>query len=894
MGTSTVRLIDGGTYGDGLMFKITTAGAFTTLPTFNGNNGMHPVGGLVQGSDGNFYGTAYEGGAYGYGTVFRMTAGGALTTLVSFDNTDGGYPSPVLVQGSDGNFYGTTEEGGKNGLGTVFKMTPTGIFTSLYSFSGGSDGAIPVAGLIQGVDGNFYGTAYEGGADGYGTVFEITSSGAFTTLYTFTGGNDGGYPWGGLVQAADGNLYGTTSEGGTYGYGTVFQIAPTGQLATMVQFDGYSGANPAAALVQGTDGNLYGTTENGGLNNDGAIYRLGINGPLQITGQPADQSAYIGGTALFTVATFGAAPVFYQWQQDGINLTNGGNISGATAATLRITNVTANDAALYSVVVSNAVNSVTSDYAVLEVIFSPPHITTQPASQACVAGMTVGFTAAALGDQPLSYQWQENGTNLTDGGAIVGSATSSLTISNVSLASAGAYSVIVSNAVYTVSSDKAILTVVPVTPPSASMTNLHFFSGIRDGAFLYAGLMQGKDGNLYGTAEGGGGSFQGSIFRMTLSGVLTTLYSFPYGTGGANPYGSLVQGTNGYFYGTTEAGGSDGYGTLFSLTNNNVVTFLYSFTDGVDGAEPLAGLVQGSDGNFYGTAYEGGTYAFGSVFKMTPIGVFTTLYEFTGDADGAYPYAGLVLGRDGNFYGTTVEGGSDGYGTAFSLNPNGTLTTLASFNYANGGYPQAGLIQGTDGKLYGTTFEGGASGYGTVFSLTTNGALTTLFSFGATNGSNPAAALVQGADGYLYGTTSSGGAGGQGTAFRITTRGTLTTLLWFDGLNGADPEAALVQASDGNFYGTTAQGGTGYNPSAGGGDGTIFRLTVTVVPIVETISKQGANLLLKWAGGFAPYQVQTTTNLCMRSWQNVGSPTSATSLILSPGNASAFYRIQGQ
>ena len=150
-----------------------------------------------------------------------------------------------------------------------------------------------------------------------------------------------------------------------YGFGTVFQIAPTGLLATMAQFDGYTGAYPSAALVQGTDGNLYGTTVGGGLDSYGVIYRLGINGPLQITGQPADQSAYAGGTAAFTVATFGAAPVSYQWQQNGVNLTNGGGISGANAATLSITNVSANYAAVYTVVVSNAVNSVTSDYACL-------------------------------------------------------------------------------------------------------------------------------------------------------------------------------------------------------------------------------------------------------------------------------------------------------------------------------------------------------------------------------------------------------------------------------------------------------------------------------------------------------------------------------------------------
>jgi uncharacterized repeat protein (TIGR03803 family) len=818
----------GGTYGDGTTFRITTAGTLTTLTTFNGNNGMFPMAGLMQGSDGNFYGTALEGGAYGYGTVFRMTASGALTTLVSFNYADGAYPSPVLVQGGDGNFYGTTENGGTNGgLGTVFKVTPSGTLTILYSFNGGSDGAAPIAGVVQGVDGNLYGTTYQGGSTGFGTVFKIEPSGALTTLYSFTGGSDGDSPWGGLVQARDGNLYGTTQSGGDYGFGTVFQIAPTGPLTTLVQFESYNGANPSATLVQGVDGNLYGTTQAGGSLGDGTIFRIAMNGPLQITGQPADDSAYIGGMAQFTVATSGGSPVFYQWQQDGVNLTDGGNFSGSTTATLQITNVAFSNAALYSVTVSNAFNSITSDYAVLEVVYSPPHITAQPAGQTRVAGMTAMFTVGALGDQPLFYQWQKNGTNLTDGGNISGSTTSTLTLASVTVANGGNYSVIVSNTIRAVSSDKALLTVVPITPPSASMTVVRLLNG-SDGAFPFAGLIQGKDGNLYGTAEDGGASFQGSIFRMGLNGGLTTLYNFTVGTNGANPYGRLVQGTNGNFYGTTFQGGKNGDGTLFRMTTSSVVTFLYSFTGGVDGADPVAGLVQGADGNFYGTAYQGGGYSFGSIFKMTPAGAVTALYEFTGYTDGAYPYAGLIQGKDGNFYGTTTEGGANGYGTVFRLATNGTLTTLASFNFANGAYPQAGVIQAADGNFYGTTFEGGPAGDGTVFKLTINGALTTVFSFAGTNGTSPAAAVVQGTDGNLYGTTSSGGTGGQGTAFEITTNGALTTLLWFDGLNGANPQAALVQATDGNFYGTTAQGGTGYNPSAGGGNGTIFRLTVPI------------------------------------------------------------------
>jgi uncharacterized repeat protein (TIGR03803 family) len=820
---------EGGGYGDGTIFKMSSGGSMLILVNLNGQNGSLPVGGLMQGADGNFYGTTLTGGAYGDGTVFKITSTGALTTLVSFNGANGADPSSVLIQGSDGYLYGTTEVGGTKGLGTIFKISPSGAFASLYSFTGSSDGAEPIPGLTQGVDGNFYGNTITGGSGGYGTVFQLTPSGTLNTLYSFTDRSDGGNPWGGLMQSTDGNLYGTTQVGGTYGFGTVFRIAPNGPLTAIAQFESYNGANPSAAIIQGVDGNLYGTTLQGGVANEGTLFKLNMSGALQITGQPSDQSAYLGGSAQFTVATSGGSPVFYQWQENGTNLVDGGNISGSTTATLLITNVTLDDAALYSVLVSNSVNSVLSDYAVLGITYSPPRLTTQPASITRIVGTTASFTVSAEGDLPLSYQWQENGTNLVDGGTLSGSISNTLTLANLTFANAGTYSVIVSNPVRAVPSLPATLTVVLPTAPSASVATVRQFTGGSDGAFPYAGLIQAKDGNLYGTTIDGGTRFSGTAFRLSLNNAFVTLASFGVGTGGINPYGQLLQSANSLFYGTTFQGGTNGGGTVYQMLANGSLSFMYSFTGGNDGAFPYAGLVQGTDGNYYGTAYEYGAYSDGTVFKMNATRVVTGLYEFTGGEDGALPYAGLIQGADGRLYGTTSEGGGFGYGTVFSLTTSGTLTTLASFdNVGSGAVPQAGVIQGSDGYLYGTTRQGGTNGYGTVFRVSTNGVLTTLFSFGNTNGANPEGNLVQGNDGNFYGTTASGGAGGQGSVFKITTNGVLTTLLWFDGLNGANPQGALVQANNGYFYGTTPFGGSGFNPYSGGGYGTIFQLTVPV------------------------------------------------------------------
>jgi uncharacterized repeat protein (TIGR03803 family) len=285
------------------------AQTLTTLASFNFSNGDWPAAPLIQGADGNFYGTTEVGGnlgTFGFcyltgalggcGTVFKVTSAGVITSLYLFcaetNCTDGALPSAPLVQGPDGNFYGTTVEGGANdtncpnaGCGTVFKITPSGTLTTLYSFcslSGCTDGYAPHGGLILGSDGNFYGTAASGGGFTYsGTIFKITPNGILTTLHSFTG-QDGEDPQAGLVQAADGSLYGTTENGGTYNAGTVFKITPSGAFTTLYSFGSGTddGSLPESALIQATDGNLYGATSAGGQMNWGTVFKITPGGAL--------------------------------------------------------------------------------------------------------------------------------------------------------------------------------------------------------------------------------------------------------------------------------------------------------------------------------------------------------------------------------------------------------------------------------------------------------------------------------------------------------------------------------------------------------------------------------------------------------------------------------------
>ena len=303
-----------------------------------------------------------------------------------------------------------------------------------------------------------------------------------------------------------------------------------------------------------------------------------------------------------------------------------------------------------------------------------------------------------------------------------------------------------------------------------------------DGEFPFGGLILAADGNFYGTADIGGANHDGAAFRVTPGGTEATIYSFCSLTNcpdGAAPQAELVQGTDGNFYGTTSSGGdSQGHGTIFRLAPDGTLTTIYTFcsqTNCTDGFAPSGGLLQGRDGNFYGMTTNGGqsTNSDGTVFKITPGGVLTTIHSFSG-ADGRLPYGTLVRAYNGNFYATSSFGGANNRGTVFQITPAGVLTTVYSFcslaNCADGASPFTGVIQGTDGNFYGVTrADSNVKTQGTIFKVTPGGVLTTLHKFGGKNGSDPRGTLVQATNGSFYGATQAGGTNKDGTAFRIST-----------------------------------------------------------------------------------------------------------------------------
>jgi len=401
-----------------------------------------------------------------------------------------------------------------------------------------------------------------------------------------------------------------------------------------------------------------------------------------------------------------------------------------------------------------------------------------------------------------------------------------------------------------------------ITPVQPTVNTVYQFlydgigpSGFSHGDILYDELIQGADGNFYGTTfQGGSGTCAdgfgvigcGTIFKLTPSGTQTVLYNFTYDNStktainGFYPVGGLVQGYDGNFYGTASQGGDPsavcngtlGCGTIFRITPTGQFTLLHQFkgilANPPEGGGPGGRLILATDGKFYGTTYSGGLVQNfgnqGTIFSIAASGAFSTVYMFDnvhGITDGANPYAGLIQGKDGSFYGTTQFGGTANAGTVFRFASNKT-TVLHSFPsqpggfYPDGAYPKAALLQATDKNLYGTTSYGGVltTFYqsGTLFRVNTSGTFTKLWDFNATdrfvNGISPWGGLIQGSDGNLYGTTTAGGPANSGTLYEVTLAGTISQVMSFDSATtGASPDAVPLQAADSSLY-VTNNGGT--------------------------------------------------------------------------------------
>ena len=389
-----------------------------------------------------------------------------------------------------------------------------------------------------------------------------------------------------------------------------------------------------------------------------------------------------------------------------------------------------------------------------------------------------------------------------------------------------------------------LLTLAGAVETASAQTPTHvytFTGGTGDVANTepYGVMNQGRDGNLYSAAPAGGANAAGGIFLATPAGTDSVIYNFKF-TDGSVCQPGFNMANDGNFYGHCFSGGPSGQGVVYKVTPSGTFTILHAFTGGADGGTPNGPPIQAADGNLYATTWFGGAHNLGTVYKLTLGGTFTTLYSFTGAADGSAPSAPFVQGTDGNLYGSSQYGGAHNCGTIFKITTAGKLTVVHAFTCTDGNRPVSAMIQGADGNFYGTTYQGGANDNGVVFKMTAGGSLTVLHSMlAATDGGNPEVALLQATDGNFYGVNFLGGnAGGcmnrgQGSIFKVTAKGVFSILYLFDGTVGSNPGGALVQNTNGLLYGDTYMG------AGAESNGIFYSLNIGAKPFLRLSATSG-------------------------------------------------------
>jgi len=664
-----------------------------------------------------------------------------FNVLHEFDRgTEGIRNSSPLIQGLDGRLYGTSQRGGKYLEGTVFRLNADGSgFEILHHLNGSQDdGANAYGGVIQASDGRLYGTTLVGG-----TIFGLNPDGTgFAVLHrsTFSSGSS---PYAGLIEGSDGRLYGTASAGGVNSGGTIFALNRDGTgFAVLRHLTSLAdGRTPRASLLQGADGRLYGAAIEGGANGGGTIFALNPDGSSfvvlrHLTTTSDGGSPYAGLIRGFDGRLFGVNRV-------------GGSSNAGTVFALQPDG---------------------SGFTVLK-------------------NLQVTAGTAAI--------WPEGRLVQSSDGRLIGTTHFQ------------------SNSV-----------IFSVRPDGTGYSVLDILNRSTEGAFLKAGLLIASDGRLYGTAEVGGVYENGTIFRLNIDGSnFSVLRHSDYRALGDNPRGRLLEGADGTLYGTTYSGASDDpntngdlsqFGTLFKIDPNGsnftvLRNFVGQFNGRTIGGNLTTGVVLSDDGRFYG-GITNGLYGRGALYAVQPDGTgFTIVHSFGLHPDGSSPPTGaLVKGADGRLYGMT----SDTASRIFAIDANGSgytiLRTLApSEGTASPGQPGVGLIAGSDGRLYGLA---NSSGTGTIFRLNPDGTgFSVLHTFQSVlHGNSSYDILIEGSDDRLYGTNSQGGPAGGGTVFGINKDGTgFAVVHAFAG--GAPsiartPRGGLVEGLDGKLYGTTAFG----------------------------------------------------------------------------------------
>lgn len=697
---------------------------------------------------------------------------------------------------------GLTSNGGAEGRGTVFSLTTAGAnFSIVKGFADWGTG--PQGDLIQWTDGNFYGMTETGGTFEYGTLFRMTPGGQVTILRHFEPAADGGSPRGGLAAGTDGNLYGMTRTGGLGNYGTIFRFNPVTSTYTVIKhlYASTDGGNPQENLVRGTDGNFYGTNYMGGANGLGTIFRINpVTNAYAVlhsftgagTGQNPMGSLVRANDGNFYGTTYlggsGGIGVIFRISQGG-TFSVVRHLKGPDGGYNRGSLTLGNDGNLYGLGYNG--------------------------------GATGGGTLFRLNPVTNAYTVMRNlsgADGLFPNGSLVKDSNGTF------------YGMMTSGGA---NSAGTIFRYVP----GGAYTVLRSLNMLTDGGYPNGSLIRGTDGSFYGLTSSGGGNSsrnsQGTLFKINPSvspAAFTVMIRFDGSAQGNTPNASLVQGSDGAFYGTNSAGGATGHGTIFKICGG-VTTVLRSLNRNTDGAKPVGALIQATDGNLYGTTSDGGVNTYGTIFRINPTTNAFTVIKHLAPADGTAPLGSLVQATDGNLYGTASRGGSKNAGTLFRINPGtNAFTVLRHLDYTvDGAYPEGSLVQANDGHLYGMLPSNGR-----IFRLTLSGQFSIVRTLSYnTEGGAPSGSLIKGpaTDPNLYGMATYGGANSHGTVFRINPATNSLTVLRHLSLttDGGYPKGNLVRDGSGNLYGMTQRGGANKV-------GTVFKIAAGTFSVLRHLN----------------------------------------------------------
>jgi len=689
------------------------------------------------------WGMTYEGGGH-KGVIFKTDSSGNNYSVEYMFETYERSPKGTLIKASNGNYYGMSEGGGFYGLGTIFEYnSATDSVNILHDFDGTATGAYPKGDLLEASNGKLYGMTYAGGSLNLGVAFEFDLSGpTFTKFHDFGNYPFGRHPHGSLIEASDGKLYGMTREGGDSGYGTgtILEIDLSGPtLTTSYSFNtGPDGNLPLGNLLEASNGILYGVTENGGLS-AGTLFEYNTSTSTYTKLQDFD-----------------------------------GNVTGAHP---KGSLLEASNGKLYGLFSSG------SGDAYLGGIFEYD-IT----SDTLINRFNFGFTNTT-GARPEYNNLVEGNPNIFFGMTNRGGLNDDGVIFKYNLS-------------------------------SGTHTTLYDFSfPVNNNLNVFGSLIESSPGKFLGMTYQGGTANVGAIFEYdTTTSTLSVNHSFDSYSPGQKPMGSLLAASNGKFYGLTSEGGAYNAGALFEYDPfTGTYKKWHDFDGTATGAIPNGSLIEASNGKLYGVTKWGGSTNWGALFEFDPLtGILTNVYDFI-HPNGAWPVGGLMQASNGMLYGITSYGGPyNNYGVLFEYDPTGrgTYTVKVNFEHTTERNPEGRLIETSTGILYGLSKSGGTTSHGTLFEYNITGDSTTIkFDFINTPfGREPKGDLIKATNGKLYGMTSNGGTSGtsRGTLFEYDIpNDTLIIIHDFNVLNdGAYPNGSLIESSNGKFYGMTSYGGT--------------------------------------------------------------------------------------